>query len=254
MNRRFPGYQVPNKFKALYQEDGGFLVPERATTAFVEAAHYHGATIQAREKVLSWTPLQNGVKVTSNKGIYEAGKLVITAGAWNAQLLPILSGLAVAERQVLAWLQPLEPALFQPQKFPVFNMQVGEERFYGFPVFGIPGFKFGKYCHLKERGEPESFDREPNEKDEAILRDFAAKFFPKGNGPTMSLKTCMFTNSPDDHFILDVHPEHSQVVFGAGFSGHGYKFASVIGEIMADLAIDGDTQHNIDLLRLKRLT
>lgn len=253
LNRRFPGYQVPNEFKALYQEDGGFLVPERATTAFVEVAHQYGATIQAREKVLSWTPLRDGVKVVTNKGVYEAAKLIITAGAWNAQLLPILAGLAVAERQVLAWLQPLEPALFQPQNFPVFNMQVGEERFYGFPVFGIPGFKFGKYCHLKERGEPESFDREPNEKDETILRDFAAKFFPKGNGPTMSLKTCMFTNSPDDHFILDVHPEHPQIIFGAGFSGHGYKFASVIGEIMADLAIDGDTQHNINLLRFKRL-
>ena len=252
LNQRFPGYNVPDDFKAIYQKDGGFLVPEKATTAFVEAAHQYGATIHAREKVLSWRAVDNGVIVKTNRNEYQAGKLVFTAGAWNAQLLPILSGLAIAERQVLAWLQPLEPALFTPERFPVFNMEIGGERYYGFPIYGIPGFKFGKYCHLKERGEPESFNREPTAKDEAILRAFSSKVFPKGNGPTMSLKTCMFTNSPDDHFILDVHPVHPQVIMGAGFSGHGYKFASVIGEVMADLAITGDTRHNIELLRLKR--
>lgn len=254
LNERFPGYNVPDDFRVLYQKDGGFLVPERATVAFVNAALKFGTAIQAREKVLSWQPTsKGGVIVKTSRDEYEADSLVFTSGAWNGQLLPILNGLAVAERQVLAWLQPFEPELFTPENFPVFNMQLGEERYYGFPVYGIPGFKFGKYCHLKEQGEPELFDREPNEKDEAVLRAFSSKIFPKGSGATMTLKTCMFTNSPDDHFILDIHPEHPQVSFAAGFSGHGYKFASVIGEIMADLATERDTKHDIELLRLKRL-
>lgn len=253
LNKRFPGYNVPNDYYALYQKDGGFLVPEKATTAFVEAAHQHGAVIHAREKVLHWEATKEGVIVSTNRGKYEAGALVFTAGAWNPNLLPILKGKAIAERQVLAWLQPTEPALFTPEMFPVFNMQLDDERFYGFPVYGIPGFKFGKYGHLKEHGKPEDFDKEPNAQDEAVLRAFSAKIFPKGNGPTMSLKTCMFTNSTDDHFILDVHPNHPNVSFAAGFSGHGYKFASVIGEIMADLATTGSTQLDTDFLKLERL-
>ena len=87
------------------------------------------------------------------------------------------------ERQVLAWLQPIEPSYFTPERFPVFNMQVGEERYYGFPVFGVPGFKFGKYRHLREEGTPESFDWEPNIADQTRLRQFAADMFPLGNGP-----------------------------------------------------------------------
>ena len=252
LNRRFPGYQVPEDYRALFQPDGGFLLPERATVAFVAAAQAQGAVIHAREMVQGWEPTGDGVRVTTNRGVYEADALVFTAGAWNGGLLPELAGLAVPERQVLAWLQPHQPELFSPERFPVFNMQVGGDRFYGFPVFGVPGFKFGKYRHLYEQGPPESFAWEPNAADEAVLRTYAAEMFPLGNGPTMSLKTCMFTNSPDDHFIIDLHPEHPQVAIAAGFSGHGYKFASVIGEIMADLALERRTTHNIGLFHLGR--
>lgn len=253
LNQRFPGYQVPDDYKAVYQPDGGFLLPERATVGFVEAAQKWGATIQAREQVLNWEAIEGGVRVQTSKGVYEAAKLVFTSGAWNRKLLPLLADLAVPERQVLAWLQPTKRELFTPETFPVFNIQLGEEdRYYGFPVFGIPGFKFGKYHHLEETGIPESFDWTPNSEDEKVLRDFAAKVFPEGSGPTMSLKTCMFTNSPDEHFILDMHPDYRQVSIAAGFSGHGYKFASVIGEIMADLAIDGQTKLPISLFRLGR--
>jgi len=252
LNYRYPGYQVPDDFYALYQPDGGFLLPERATVAFVEAAQKLGASIRAREKLLNWKTTQNGVSVKTNKNEYEADALVFTSGAWCGELLPILGDLAIPERQVLAWLQPKQPECFTPDTFPVFNIQLGEERYYGFPVYGIPGFKFGKYHHLEEKGSPESFDWNPNEEDEKILRSFADKMFPKGNGPTMSLKTCMFTNSSDEHFIIDVHPEFPQISFAAGFSGHGYKFASVIGEILADLVINGQTDLPISLFRLGR--
>lgn len=252
IQQRFPGYRLPDNYFGLYQKDGGFLIPEKATTAFVEAAHGQGACIQARETVLQWKATSDGVEVRTNRGSYSAGKLVCTAGAWNPQLLPILSDLVLVERQVLAWLQPTTPSLFQPEQFPVFNMQVDRERYYGFPVYGIPGFKFGKYGHLHEQGKADELDRIPNAQDEALLRAFASKFFPEGNGPVMSLKTCMFANSLDDHFILDIHPTFKNVSFATGFSGHGYKFASVIGEIMADLAMEGHTQYDIDFLALER--
>jgi sarcosine oxidase len=137
-------------------------------------------------------------------------------------------------------------------RFPVFNLVVDEGRYYGFPVFSVPGFKFGRYHHLDEQVEADTVDREGNPRDEQILREFAEKYFPDGAGPTMALKVCMFTNSPDEHFILDLHPDYAQVSFAAGFSGHGYKFCSLVGEVMADLAEHGDTRHNIGLLRYER--
>ena len=101
--------------------------------------------------------------------------------------------------------------------------------------------------------DPDTIHREPNLQDEEILRQATARYFPDAAGPIMSLKVCMFTNSPDEHFILDAHPDHPQVFLAAGFSGHGFKFCSVIGEIMADLAEVGDTQHDIQMFRLDRL-
>ncbi len=187
----------------------------------------------AGKSVLEWQPLSNGegVRVLTDRAEYEADLLVITGGAWNSHLLPFLRGYAIPERQVLAWLQPERPELFTPERFPVFNLLVPEGRYYGFPVHTIPGFKFGKYHHFEEVVQPDSYDREPDLEDEEMLRDFAARYFPEGAGPTMTLKACMFTNSPDKHFIIDLHPEYPQVSFAGGFSGHGYKFASVIGEV-----------------------
>jgi sarcosine oxidase len=250
---RFPGYQLPFETLALYQPQGGFLVPERCTVAYAEAAQALGAEIHGREEVLGWEPLGDGVRVITNRATYEADRLVITAGSWNANLVPFLNGLAVPERQVLAWLQPEQPELFAPENFPVFNLLVDEGRYYGFPIHSVPGFKFGKYHHFEETGRPDQLHLEPTPEDEAMLREFAARYFPQGAGPTMTLKACMFTNSPDNHFIIDLHPQYPQVSFAAGFSGHGYKFASVIGEIMADLAERFESRHEISLFRMDRL-
>ncbi len=254
LSQRFPGYQLPFEILALYQPKGGFLVPERCTVAFVEAAQALGAEIHGREQVLDWEPVGDGVRVITDRAEYEADRLVITAGSWNANMLPFLNGLAVPERQVLAWLQPERPELFTPERFPVFNLLVEEGRYYGFPVFAVPGFKFGKYHHFEEIGSPDYLNYEPTRQDETMLREFAARYFPAGTGPTMTLKACMFTNSPDGHFIIDLHPEYPQLAYAAGFSGHGYKFASVIGEILADLAERGESRHEISLFRLERLT
>jgi sarcosine oxidase len=253
LRRRYPGYHLPPEHLALVQPEGGFLAPERCIVSYVMAAQSLGAEIHGHERVLEWTPLEGGVQVRTDRGLYEADKLVITAGAWNGGLLDVLDGIAVPERQVLAWLQPTCPEYFRPDTFPVFNLLVDEGRFYGFPVFGVPGFKFGKYHHLEEVTDPTEMDREAHDHDERLLRIFAERYFPDGCGPTMDLQTCMFTNTEDNHFVIDMHPEYPQVSFASPCSGHGFKFASVIGEIMADLAENGLTRHDIGLFRLDLL-
>ena len=126
-------------------------------------------------------------------------------------------------------------------------MDAEEGRYYGFPVFGIPGFKVGKFHHFGERTEADHLDRECHQADEDVLRAFTERYFPDAAGPTMSLKVCMFTNSPDDNFIIGLHPDNPQVAIAAGFSGHGFKFCTVVGEILADLTENGETRHNIEM-------
>jgi sarcosine oxidase len=254
VNARFPGYRLPAAHRLILQPKGGLIASERAIIAHVNAAQAEGAHIHARERVLGWEarPGGEGVTVTTEKSRYEAARLVITAGAWMGELAAPLRGLAIAERQVLAWLQPLRPELFTTERFPVFNLSVEEGRYYGFPVYEVPGFKFGRYHHLEETGAPDDLRRDPDAADETLLRAFGERYFPEGSGATMALRSCMFTNTPDEHFVLDKHPEYSQVVLASPCSGHGYKFCSVIGEILADLAIKGETQHDIGFLRLNR--
>ncbi len=250
--RRFPGYRLENEMMAVYQADGGFLLPERCIVNHVNAALDAGAEVHGRERVQDWEPSGEGVVVRTNLGSYRAGRLVVTAGPWASKVAPALERYATAERQVLGWFQPDKPELFRTDSFPVFGMNVEEGRFYGFPVFGVPGFKVGRTHHLHQTVDPDQPGREIHEEDQALLRGFIERYFPAGAGPALSLKTCMFTNSPDGHFIIDLHPDYPQVSLASGFSGHGFKFASVIGEIMADLAMLGETAHDLSLFRLSR--
>ena len=255
VNARFPAYRLPAASRAVYQPEGGFIASERAIVAHCRAAQAEGAVLRAREQVLGWEarPGGEGVTVTTDKGRYEAGRLVLAAGGWMADLAPVLAGRAVPERQVLAWLQPRRPELFAPERFPVFNLAVEEGRYYGLPVYEVPGFKFGRYRHRGESGPAETIRREVDAEDERLLRAFGERYFPEGCGETMALRACFFTNTPDEHFVLDHHPAHPQVVLASPCSGHGYKFCSVIGEILADLATgDGTTRHGIGFLRLDR--
>ncbi|MFN8635791.1 MAG: N-methyl-L-tryptophan oxidase [Chloroflexota bacterium] len=254
VNRRFPGYRLPDSHAAILQPEGGYLLSERCIVAHVQAAQALGAEVHARERVLGWEPKQDAIQVTTDHGVYEADRLIVSAGAWVGDLVPGLKPVTSPERQVLAWLQPLRPELFAAERFPVFNLQVDEGHYYGFPVCSVPGFKFGRYHHLDEQVDPETIDREPNLRDEQLLRAFAERYFPDGTGPTMALRACMFTNAPDEHFILDLHPEDSRVVVASPCSGHGFKFCSVVGEIAADLAEAGETRHDIGLFQLSRFT
>lgn len=255
LRRRYPAYgDLDPATRVIYQPQGGFLLAERTILAHVNQAMAHGAELHYHEPVLEWqVTAQGGVSVRTERAEYEADRLVICAGSWAAKLVPSLAAYAVPERQVLAWLQPTRPELFTPERFPVFLLDVEEGTFYGFPVHDVPGFKFGRYHHLREPMDPDDPDRSTRPDDEAILRAFAIRHFPEGAGPTIMLKACLFTNSPDEHFLIDLLRDAPQVSVAAGFSGHGYKFCSVVGEVMADLAIDGATRHDIGLFRLSRL-
>ena len=190
--------------------------------------------------------------VRTDKGVYTARKLVVTAGAWAGKLVPEVTEHAIPERQVLGWFEPEKPELFRPENFPVFGVLAEEGRYYGFPTYTVPGFKIGRSHHLLQKVDPDQMDREVHTEDEAILRQAVSRYFPLAAGRLLERKTCMYTNTPDEHFMIGVLPDHPQVSLAAGFSGHGFKFASVIGEIMADLAHNGETNHDISLFRLDR--
>ena len=252
LRRRFPGYQLAPDMMAVLQPEGGFVLCERAIVNFVDAALELGADVHAREPVVSWTPSADGVEVRTAAATYAAPRLVLTAGPWTAALVPPLKALARPERQVMLWVEPRVPEFFQLDSFPVFNLDAPEGHFYGFPIFGPSGFKIGKYHHRREAVDPDRMDRDCHPEDEAVLREGIRRYFPDADGPTVAMKTCLFTNSPDEHFIIDTHPTLPQVTLAAGFSGHGFKFCSVVGEILAELTIDRASRHNLELFKLSR--
>jgi sarcosine oxidase len=254
LRARHPAYSgFAADTRVVFQPDGGFLLAERTMRAHLDAAAAAGADLRFETPVLGWEPTAaGGVRVVTDGGAHEADRLVVCAGAWARTVVPALDKLAVPERQVLAWLTPHRPELFMAERFPVFLIDVEEGSFYGFPAHDGHGLKFGWYHHFREPIDPADPDRSTRPDDEAVLRAFAERYFPDGAGPTEMLKACIFTNSPDEHFLIDRLPDAPQVSVAAGFSGHGYKFCSVVGEIMADLAIDGATRHDIGLFRLDR--
>lgn len=248
VTERFPGYDIPADHRAVYQPESGFLVPEQCIIAHVEAAQERGAKIHGHERVIDVSSDHGGsVRVETDRDTYRADEVVVTAGAWAREFLPELAEELVPVRQVLAWLQPSDPSLFDPSAFPVFIHETETERYYGFPRFDVPGFKFARFNHFGEEVDPDEMPRESRRADEEMLRAYARSNFPKGAGPVMRLSTCLFTNTSDGHFILDTAPGRPKITVGAGFSGHGFKFASAIGEILADLALNREPKQNIDL-------
>jgi sarcosine oxidase len=252
--RRWPALRLAPDMCAVWQPDAGFLLPERCILAHVEAARAWGAGIHTRERVLGWEAgaAEAEVRVRTDRGEYRALRLILTAGAWTAGLVPDLRSLAVPERQVVLWTQPRRPEIFAPDRFPVVNLESPEGHFYSTPIYGVPGCKFGKYHHLRQTAPADDIDRACHPRDEAAVREGIRMYFPEADGPALAMKACIFTNSPDGNFIIDRHPAHPNVVIAAGFSGHGFKFASVVGEILADLALAGGTHHDIGFLSIGR--
>jgi sarcosine oxidase len=250
---RWPAFSLPPNHMTVYQPDGGYVMSERAIVAHVTGAIAAGATIQGFTPVLSWEMTPTGVAVQTPRGRFEAEQILFSAGAWMGSLVPELSGVLQPERQVLGWFWPENPDAFQDNTLPVFNLAGEAERWYGFPMRDYPGFKFGKYHHRHEQVDPDEIDRIPNAEDEETLRVGLREFFPTAaRGPVLTMAACMFTNTPDEHFIIDRLAPGSPVVVASPCSGHGYKFAAVMGEILADLICSDETRLNIDLFRLNR--
>ena len=212
-----------------------------------------GAELRTNERVLAWEPQGDVVRVRTDRGVYAADRLIITAGAWLPKVAPAFA-IPCQTRAQRACVVPAAPArAFEPDRFPVFIFDDGEAGcYYGFPMHGLPGLKIGKHHHFREVVDPDTLDRTPREQDEAVLRVSASRYFPDGAGDTLRMATCLYTNTPDGHFIVDFHPDCSNVIVGGGFSGHGYKFCSVVGEVLADLALDGATRHDVGLFKAAR--
>ncbi|WP_254543146.1 N-methyl-L-tryptophan oxidase [Halomarina pelagica] len=255
VSERFPAYDLPADYEAVFQPGGGFLDCDRCIAAHVEAAHRHGAEIRARERVTGWRSTPTGVDVTTTRGEYEAAALVVTAGAWAGKLVDSLRDLLTPELHLTARFQPTAPERFAPENFPVFSMTAEEGFCYGTPIHRTPGFKFAHGRPLERPTDPDAPDREPTVEDESRLRRVAERYFPEGVGATMGLKTGFITWTADRSYsspVLDTLPEAENVVVGAGFSGGGFSSAPVTGEILADLALDGRTDYDTDRFSMRR--
>ena len=259
-DKKFPQFKLPQNFQRLEEPDAGFITPERSILLFVQQAVLKGAVIRTREKVLEWKREASGsVTVVTNRGTYKASKLIITAGPWAGKMIPSLTSKLTVTRQAVAWVKPKKWDNFMLGKFPCWILEDKDHDYYGFPIlpvgtFGGPlGFKLALHYPGADTTDPDSVNRSTKESDEKLLIDFLNRFIPDGYENTLVMKTCLYTNSPDQNFIIDyLSGFDKDIVFATGFSGHGFKFVSVVGEILADLAMDGSTHLPIDFLSSKR--
>lgn len=254
LRQRFPAWRADDGLAAVFQPDAGFLRPEACLRAHAAEARAAGAIIHEDEPAIDWESRGQGVRVRTARGTYEAAQLVLSAGAWMAGLLPDRAPLMRPERQVVGWFDvaPGSARAFLPDQFPVFVQDAPEGRFYGFPIVDGAGFKIGRYHHLGEQVDPDTMDRACGAADEAALRSAVSRYFPMANGRLRDAGACLFTNTPDGHFIVDRLPASEAVLVVSPCSGHGFKFCTVIGEIVADLVTTGRTAHDISAFSLTR--
>jgi sarcosine oxidase len=250
---QFPQFDLPDEFMGLFEYKAGYLVPELAIGAHVHLAMRHGAAIHGNEPVRRWTSEKHGATVTTTQSTYHADHLVFCGGAWSDKLISDLGVKVLVTRQVLGWVQPRRRDYFQLGVLPVWAIDNHDGTlYYGFPLSPeSPGLKIAHHGP-GPAADPDTIDRTPHADDEQSFRRALQMYLPDADGPLISMRICMYTNSPDHHFILDRHPRHERVMIACGFSGHGFKFCSVIGEALADLAMKGSSELPIEFLGLKR--
>jgi sarcosine oxidase len=252
---RFPPFSPDPDTVALYEEKAGFVKPEETVRAHLDRAASLGAELRFEEPVLSWEAVPSGVRVETPEGSYQAERLVISPGAWAPQLLAGLGLPLEVTRQVMYWFEPKRlPELFSPDRFPIFMWEPEDGSvFYGIPD-GLDGGVKAAFHHVGGTAcTPETLNKEVRDTEVSRIRERLATHVPDLAGRCLEAKACMYTNTPDEHFVISVHPELEQVAIACGFSGHGYKFCSVVGEILADLATEGSTRHPVGLFSPARL-
>ncbi len=257
LHRRFPAFDPDPETVALYEERAGFVRPEASVSAHLDRATALGADLRFGEPFVSWEASEDRVIVETGAGTYEAGSMVLSVGAWASRLLPDLRLPLEVTRQVMYWFEPeRKRRLFLPPLFPIFIWEPEDgNMFYGFPAQdGETGVKAAFFRADGVPCAPETIDREVGEEETDFLKGYLSRYVPAMSGELLDARTCMYTNTPDQHFIVSQHPEHPRVSIAAGFSGHGYKFCSVMGEVLADLATEGETRHPISLFSPERLS
>lgn len=258
LKKRFPVIAVKPDTIALLEDNAGYLLPEKSVEVHLREATRYGARLHTNEAVVEWNADERGgcVTVRTAKGMYSAQRLVITAGPWAPQILADLAIPLRVTRQVLYWFEPKASIdLFREERLPVYMFEAGVGKWivYGFPLTGpvSEGIKVALHGS-DEVCTPETVCREIRPGDKQLIREHLANTVPSLAGRLLRAETCLYTMTPDENFIIDVHPRHPAVVLATGFSGHGFKFAPVIGEIVADLIVDRLTRHNLGLFSLDR--
>jgi sarcosine oxidase len=256
--RRFPQFRVGDDFAALYEPDAGYLLCERVIAVQTRLALDHGITLRGGECVIEWAADSEGASVRTDRGEHRARTIVFTAGAWATRIVTDLGVRVTPTRQALGWVRPKAPAMFAVGALPVWAIDaahLGEGLYYGFPMSESPdepeGLKLARHL-AGPPTDPDGDDRAPVAAAVGSFRPALRRWLPDADGPLLAVRTCMYENSPDQHFIIDRHPRRPNALVACGFSGHGFKFASVVGEILADLALDGATRHPIGFLGLSR--
>ncbi len=250
--RRFPAFRVPSDTVAVVQPEGGFLEAEPAVEAMVGLAQAEGAEIRCGETIAAIEPLAGGVRITTDRGVVEAGAAIVALGAWIKALLSRLAVPIRITRQVMAWFEPADPAPLGGGRLPVFLIESRHGIHYGFPPLRAGPVKVAKHHHGDQRVDPDAYDRTVSAEDERLIRAALVEHLPAANGRLIKAKTCLYTMTPDGDFIIDRLPGAPQIVVASPCSGHGFKFAPVIGDILADLATTGATAQDISRFALAR--
>ena len=251
--RRFPQFRLDDDVRAVYQEDAGIVDAARANAAHVALARARGATILDNTPVRNLRTVSDGVEVTTDEGVFSARRLVVAAGAWTNRVLGHVGveiPITCTQEQV-TYFRTADLEEFSPGRFPVWIWHGGpDSSFYGVPVYGEPATKAGQDVG----GDVVTVDTrtfEPNERVRQNLRGFLERYIPGSVGPELYTKTCLYDMPPDREFVLGTLPEHPQVSVFNG-AGHGFKFASLVGKILSDLAIRGETRYPIEAFRPDR--
>jgi sarcosine oxidase len=238
-------FKMPDGFVAHFEPESGWLEVEACVRAQADGAVRRGARI-VKERALSWSASPAGVEVVTDGGTHRAQKLVIAGGAWSEGLLRSLQLPLRVLRKLMFWFEA--DAVWDGA--PCIFYDLPEGMFYAFPRTG--GLvKAAEHSGGEPVADPSALARELAPGDARAVSAFVRAHLPGVNPVPLKHAACMYTMTPDANFIIDIHPAHPNVVFAAGFSGHGFKFAPVVGEVLADLALTGNTRHPIDFLRLR---
>lgn len=248
----YPAFRIPEDYVAVVQPDGGFVQAEAGIRAHLRLAAAAGADMHTGERVIAIEQIGDKVRVKTERSTFEAGSVIVSAGAWTKSLVPYLDLPLQATRQVLLWVRPAQPDLFRTGWFPVFMIESDDGIHYGFPLHPDDGLKIAKHHHAGEIVDPDSYDRAVSPDDEASITGPIHRFLPASAGPIASAKTCLYTMAPDEDFVIDRAPGHERIILASPCSGHGFKFAPAIGQALADLALTGKTSFDLSRFRISR--